>query len=166
MSLIQIGDRVPETVFKTLADGQLEDVSSDALFAERNVLIVGVIGAFTPVCTKRHLPEFLPYQQKLKDAGLTDEIACVSVADPFVLNAWRESLGIGDEIRMLTDTNARFASAMGLAIDLTSHGLGMRSARYLLYVQDFVARILNVAKQPSELDLTSAQTAYELLSAL
>lgn len=166
MSTLKAGDRVPDAVFKTIIDGELKDVSGETLFTGRKVLIVGVVGAFTPVCTKRHLPEFLPYQQKLKDAGLTDEIACVSVADPFVLQAWRESLGFTNEITMLTDTNAAFATAMGLALDLSGLGLGLRSARYLLYVQDNVISILNVEQKPSELDLTSAETAFKLLVGL
>ena len=127
--------------------------------------MIGVVGAFTPRCTEKHLPEFLPYWEELHKNNVVDEIACVCVADPFVLRAWSEALGTQGRITMLTDTNATFAKDHGLAVDLSELGLGLRSTRYLLFVNDGVVEIANVEEKPSDIEQTSAETAYKLLVA-
>lgn len=160
---IGVGDRIPAATFKRMGADGVEDLSTDDLFGGKAVLAVGVVGAFTPVCSMRHLPDFIPYQKELRDAGMVDEVACISVADPFVLKAWGEQLGVGDGILMLTDTNAAFAEAMGLAIDLSELGLGRRSTRYVLFAKDGVVEILNVEKSPGDLDVTSAEATKKQL---
>ena len=163
MATPKIGDRVPSAVFKRLGDDGIEDISSAALFGGGNVLAIGVVGAFTPVCTARHLPEFLPYQESLTRSGVIDRLVCISVADPFVMKAWAEQLDVGDRIAMLTDTNAAFAEAMGLAIDLSDIGLGRRSTRYVLCAKDGIIDILKVEKSPYDLEETSAEAIRKLI---
>lgn len=129
----------------------------------RRVLAVGVVGAFTPVCSRQHLPEFIPYQKELVDAGVVDEVVCISAVDPFVLSAWANSLRVDGRITMLSDTDAAIAKSMDLTIDLESLGLGLRSHRYVLFVNDAVIEILNVEDTPADVDVTSADAIRRLL---
>ena len=164
MTRPELGSVVPQANFKRLGVSGIEDVSSHDLFSNRDVLLIGVVGAFTPVCTTRHLPEFIPYQEELTQAGLVDEVVCVSVADPFTLKAWAKSLDIDSRMTMLTDTNAEFARSMDLAVDLSGMGLGWRSTRYVLFVRDGIIEILNVEVNPGDVDVTSAESIQKLLA--
>jgi len=161
--MITVGSRVPEVEFKTLGSEGIETVSSAVLFGGRRVMVLGVVGAFTPVCTGKHLPEFIPYQQEVTKAGLVDEVVCLTVADPFVLKAWSKSLGLDGAIRLLTDTNATFASATGLDVDLSRLGLGKRSTRYVMVVDDGVVDLLTVEVNPSDFERTRADAVRQLL---
>jgi glutaredoxin/glutathione-dependent peroxiredoxin len=165
MAVPTIGDPVPSADFLRLGADGVETVTSASLFAGRRVLVVGVIGAFTPVCTARHLPEYLPYCDDLAAEGLVDKVVCISVADPFVMRAWGEQLGVAGKIDMLTDFNAAFAESMGLLVDLSSLGLGRRSTRYALLADDGVIEILNVEATPGALEKTSADAMRKLLIA-
>jgi peroxiredoxin len=161
-----IGDTLPDATFLTLGEDGVKRLSTADVFGGRTVLAVGVVGAFTPVCDRKHLPEFIPYQKELAENGLVDDVVCIAAGvDPFVMNAWAKSLGIEDGgIQMLTDKGARFVTAMGLAVDLDeTAGLGVRSQRYVLVARDGVISILNVETAPMNTDATNVAAVRRLL---
>lgn len=151
---IAIGDRLPQaTLVKVTADGP-EQVDTQGYFAGRTVALFAVPGAFTPTCSAQHLPSFLSNTDTLKAKGV-DEIACTSVNDPFVLQAWSDQAGAGG-VTMLADGNGDFAKAIGLTMDGSKFGLGVRSQRYAMLVEDGVVKQLNV-EQPGEFKVSSAE---------
>ncbi|MHA6722644.1 redoxin family protein [Sphingomonas sp. RS2018] len=158
---IKVGDRIPSVGFaKATADGP-EGVSTDDFFAGRRVALFAVPGAFTPTCSARHLPGFADKAEDLKAKGV-DAIACVSVNDAFVMNAWKDSSGSGDAVTMLADGNADFARATGLEMDSSKFGMGTRSQRYSMIVNDGVVEQLNV-EAPGEFKVSSAEYLLERL---
>ena len=152
---IQVGDKLPDVplAIATL-DGPLQTSSSD-YFAGKRVALFAVPGAFTPTCSARHLPSYVEKAAELKGKGF-DEIACISVNDPFVMAAWNKSDG-SDDITMLADGNGAFADAIGLAMDGSKFGMGKRSQRYSMVVNDGVVEQLNV-EGPGEFSVSSAET--------
>lgn len=166
MPPIEVSNTVPDTNFMYLEDGQIKSIDSDALFKNRIVLVIGVIGAFTPSCTSKHLPEYIPYAKNLIENKVVDSAVCISAADPFVLDAWSKTLATDNQLQMLTDTNAEFARQIGLSLDLSAIGMGMRSTRYALLVQDKIVRICKVEKQPQEVNATSKSTMAKLIDEL
>lgn len=163
MSIINIGDNIPEATFKRYGENGIETVSVNELFNERKVLVIGVMGAFTPACTNKHLPDFVPYAQELKNQHIAEQVICISVADPFVLKAWGNIMDPQNNIMMLTDTNAEFTKTMGLDIDLSHLGLGTRSTRYAMFVESGIIKMLNVEKQPQDVKVTSKKVIEEWL---
>jgi peroxiredoxin len=140
---IKVGDRLPEATFMTFtADGPTPKTTDD-IFNGKTVALFAVPGAFTPTCSARHLPGFKDHAADLKALGV-DRIACVSVNDVFVMDAWAKSQDIGDSILMLADGNGAFAKAIGLELDASKFGMGERSQRYSMVVKDGVVDKLNV----------------------
>jgi peroxiredoxin len=157
---IQIGDRVPDVPLSiATADGPQPTTSGD-YFAGKRVALFAVPGAFTPTCSARHLPSYVEKAGELKGKGV-DEIACISVNDPFVMAAWGKADGSSD-ITMLADGNGAFADAVGLAMDGSKFGMGKRSQRYSLVVNDGVVEQVNV-EAPGEYRASSAETMLEQL---
>lgn len=151
---ISVGDKLPSaTLVKATANGP-EATSTDEFFAGRKVALFAVPGAFTPTCSAKHLPGFVEKGAELKAKGV-DEIACTSVNDPFVLGAWSKSADAGD-ITMLADGNGDFAEALGLTMDGSKFGMGKRSQRYSMIVEDGVITQLNV-EGPGEFKVSSAE---------
>lgn len=151
---ISVGDRIPSvTLTKATADGP-DQISSDDFFKDRKVALVAVPGAFTPTCSARHLPGFVDKAAELKAKGV-DEIAFTSVNDAFVMNAWGKASDAGD-IVMLADGNGDFAKAVGLTFDGSKFGMGERSQRYSMLVNDGVVEQLNV-EAPGAFDVSSAE---------
>ena len=151
---ISVGDKLPSaTLVKATANGP-EATSTDEFFAGRKVALFAVPGAFTPTCSAKHLPGFVEKGAELKGKGV-DEIACTSVNDPFVLGAWSKSADAGD-ITMLADGNGEFAEALGLTMDGSKFGMGKRSQRYSMIVEDGVVTQLNV-EGPGEFKVSSAE---------
>ncbi len=151
---ISVGDRLPNTILiKATADGP-DQVDSDAFFKGRKVALFAVPGAFTPTCSAKHLPGFVEKTAELKAKGV-DEIACTSVNDAFVMGAWGKSTDAGD-ITMLADGNGEFAKAVGLTMDGSKFGMGTRSQRYSMVVNDGVVEQLNV-EAPGEFKVSSAE---------
>lgn len=151
---ISKGDRLPEANFvKATADGP-QAVSSEEFFSGRKVALFAVPGAFTPTCSANHLPGYLDKESELKAKGI-DEIACVSVNDAFVLNAWAQNAEAGDKVTMLADGNGEFARAIGLTFDGSKFGMGERSQRYSMIVDDGVVQELNV-EAPGEFKVSAA----------
>ncbi len=132
---IKIGDKIPAvTLMQATAEGPRE-ITTDALFAGKTVVLFGVPGAFTPTCSAKHLPGFVTQAAAIQAKGV-DTIACVAVNDAFVMGAWAKDQGISTEIVMLADGSAKLATALGLELDLTARGLGMRNQRFALIAKD------------------------------
>ncbi|KAG2449630.1 hypothetical protein HYH02_005163 [Chlamydomonas schloesseri] len=141
---IAIGDKVPAATFRVLdANGMPQALTTEELFGGKKVLLFAVPGAFTPTCSKQHLPGFVTKADELKAKGV-DTIACLSVNDAFVMGAWGQSINVGDKVVMLADGAAAFTKAVGLDQDLSEAGLGVRSQRYAMLVEDGVVKVLNV----------------------
>jgi len=158
---IRIGDRLPQTDFNALtADGE-QKLSSDVVFAGRKVVLFAVPGAFTPTCSASHMPGFLTHFDAIKAKGV-DTIACTSVNDVHVMKAWAKHSGAEGKILMLADGNAAFAKACGLEKNLDAAGMGLRSSRYSMIVNDGVVTALNVETK-SGVNVSGAETILEQL---
>ena len=157
---IQVGDRLPDVpITIATADGPQPTTSGD-YFRGKKVALFAVPGAFTPTCSARHLPSYVDKAGDLKGKGV-DEIACISVNDPFVMAAWGKQDG-SDEVTMIADGNGEFADAVGLAMDGSKFGMGKRSQRYSMVVADGVVEQVNV-EAPGEYRASSAEHMLEQL---
>ena len=150
---IQAGDRLPEIPLQRIRDG-VETVDTGALFQDRKVVLFAVPGAFTPTCSEKHLPGFVEHFDDFRRKG--SEGACMSVNDPFVMQAWGENQHVPSELMMLADGNAQFVRALGLEMDASAYGMGTRSKRFAIYAEDGVVRQVWV-EAPGEFRVTSAE---------
>ncbi len=157
---IQVGDRLPSGTLAYLKDG-VQHISTDDLFAGKMVVMFAVPGAFTPTCSARHLPGYVDKLEELKAKGV-DSIVCLSVNDAFVMDAWRKSQSIPDDVQMFADGNAVYAKALGLELDASKFGMGTRSQRFALVAKDGVVTQMFV-EAPGEFKVSSAE---HVLSAL
>ncbi len=151
---IQAGDKLPTTTFMQMGSDGPHPVSTGDLFAGKRVALFAVPGAFTPTCSAKHLPGFVEKAALLKARGI-DEIACVSVNDVFVMGAWGQQAGSAD-VHMLADGNGEFAKAIGLELDGSGFGMGQRSQRYAMVVDDGTVEKLFV-EAPGEFKVSSAE---------
>ena len=161
--MIQVGDPLPDVTLMEYGDTEAsgcalgpQPVRVREAAAGKTVALFAVPGAFTPTCSAKHLPGYLQRLDELRAAGV-DEVWCVSVNDAFVMHAWGREQGANGKIRMLADGNAEFARATGLTLDLTARGLGLRSNRYSMLVQDGIVRVLNV-EGPGAFEVSDAET--------
>lgn len=154
---IKVGDHLPDASFTVMSAAGPAEKSASELFSGRKVALFAVPGAYTPTCHQQHLPGFVEHAAELGGKGV-DEICCTAVNDIFVLTHWAEATGAAATVTMLADGSAKFAKALGLAIDLNDHGMGMRSKRYAMIVDDGVVKVLNVEAAPSDHDKSSAAT--------
>lgn len=159
---IKPGDRLPAAKFTTMGPNGPEPKTTDEVFKGRKVALFAVPGAYTPTCHKNHMPGFVQHVAELKSKGV-DSIACTAVNDVFVLDHWAGDTGAKGDILMLADGNAEFAKALGLDIDLTGFGLGVRSKRYAMLVDDGVVKVLNVDEAPPVHDKSSAATLCTMI---
>jgi len=155
---IQAGERIPDVKLKT-TDGK--DVSTADLCRGKRIVLFAVPGAFTPTCSDHHLPGFLLRTEEIKAKGI-DTIVCVAVNDHYVMGAWGNARGVGDQILLLADGNGDFARAMGLEADITAFGMGKRSRRYAAVVEDCVVKAIQV-DQPGRLEVSTAEAVLKLL---
>lgn len=146
---IKVGDRLPEAKFTVMGADGPKPVASDEVFRGKTVVLFAVPGAFTPTCSEQHLPGFIAQADALRAKGAAT-IACTAVNDVFVLNAWAKARGADGDITMLADGNGDFARALGLDVDLAPFGLGTRSQRYAMIVDDGVVKYLAVEDSPPE----------------
>jgi peroxiredoxin len=159
---IAVGDTLPQATFRVMtADGPATR-TTDEVFKGRKVVLFAVPGAFTPTCHKNHLPGYLTNYDAIKAKGI-DAIAVTGVNDVFVMDAWAKATGGEGKIEYLADGNGDFAKALGLALDGTGFGLGTRSQRYSMLVDDGVVRILNVEDTPSRADASGAEALLRAL---
>jgi peroxiredoxin len=156
---IQVGQPIPEITLKYFHDG-IQNVDTPTLFGVGKVVLFAVPGAFTPTCSARHLPGFVDRFEDFRKRGI--EVYCLSVNDPFVMHAWGKSADTPDGLRMLADGNGEFTKAMGLEMDASSNGMGLRSKRYALYAEGGVVRALWV-ESPGEFKVSSADHVLENL---
>ena len=156
---IQIGDRIPQATLNVLKDG-VQAVNTDEIFGGKNIVLVSVPGAFTPTCSAKHLPGFVEKLNEFKARGI--EVACMSVNDAFVMGAWAKSQNVPSELIMLADGNGAFAKSMGLEMDASAFGMGMRSKRFALYAEDGVVKKLQI-EAPGEFKVSSADAVLAAL---
>jgi len=154
---IKLGDSLPVATFTVMAPEGPKLRTADEIFKGRKVVLFGVPGAFTPTCTASHLPGFRDSAEAFKARGI-DEIAVTSVNDVFVMDAWAKQVGAVGAIAFLADGNGDFAKALGLTLDLTERGLGIRSQRYSMLVENGVVRRLNLEAAPVQAEISSAAT--------
>ncbi|MGN6223105.1 peroxiredoxin [Pseudoxanthomonas sp.] len=150
---IQIGEHIPEVILKRIREG-VETVDTHALFDGRKVVLFAVPGAFTPTCSEKHLPSFVQHFEGFRKRGI--EVFCVSVNDPFVMQAWGKTQHVPDGLEMLADGNADLVKALGLEMDASGYGMGIRARRFALYAEDGVVRNLFI-EAPGEYKVSSAE---------
>ncbi|MBW3559197.1 MAG: peroxiredoxin [Proteobacteria bacterium] len=160
---IQIGDRLPDVTLMTMTVEGPKPLTTAELFNGKTVALIAVPGAFTPTCSARHLPGFKERAGELKGHGV-DRIACVSVNDVFVMGAWAENQGLTDEIILLADGSGEFTRAIGLEMDASKFGMGVRSRRYSMLVRDGLVEKLNI-EEPGQFNVSSAEHLLEQLAA-
>ncbi|CAA2099804.1 Hybrid peroxiredoxin hyPrx5 [Methylobacterium bullatum] len=158
---IQVGDHLPQVTFRVSGAGGPEAKTTDDIFKGRRIVLVGVPGAFTPSCHRNHLPGFVEKQDEIKARGV-DAVAVTSVNDVFVLEAWQKASN-AEGIEFLADGNAEFAKAIGLDMDGAGFGLGPRSKRYSMLVDDGVVRVLNVEESPAKTEISGVDALLKVI---
>jgi peroxiredoxin len=159
---IKVGDKLPDTTFGILGPEGPKAISTKEIFAGKKVVLFAVPGAFTPTCHLKHLPGFIANLEAFKKKGI-DTVACVAVNDPFVLGAWADVSGGKGKVLFLSDGHAEFTKKMGLDFDGSGVGLGTRSKRYAMLVEDGVVKVLHIEGQPG---VAEESTAEKLLAAM
>lgn len=157
--MIQIGDRLPQTTLNVLRDG-VQAIDTDEIFAGKNVVMFSVPGAFTPTCSAKHLPGFVDKLDQFRQNGI--DVACMAVNDAFVMDAWAKNQNVPNGLTMLADGNGAFTRSLGLEMDASAFGMGLRSKRFALYAEDGVVKKLLV-EAPGEFKVSSADAVLSAL---
>jgi peroxiredoxin len=152
---IAVGDKIPDATLKTMTADGAKSMTTAAIFAGRKVVLFGVPGAFTPTCSNSHLPGYLENYDAIRAKGV-DEIAVVAVNDHFVMGAWQKFTGGDGKILYLADGNGDFIKALGLEADLSAGGLGVRSKRFSMIVEDGRVMSLNIEDSPGQAVVSGA----------
>ena len=158
---IKVGDKVPSVTLRYVSPDGVQAVTTDDFFRGKKVALFGVPGAFTRTCSERHLPGYVSQADELKAKGV-DTIACIAVNDQFVMDAWGKERGAAGKVVMLGDGSGDFVRAIGLELDRIKEGMGIRTQRYSMLVDDGVVKALNV-EQPGQFDVSSAETMLKAL---
>ncbi|MGZ8386981.1 MAG: redoxin family protein [Rhodoplanes sp.] len=153
---IKVGDRIPEAKFRIMSERGPASKTTDEVFKGKKVVLFAVPGAFTPTCNNSHLPGFLKNADGIKAKGV-DTIAVTGVNDVFVMEAWSKATGAQGKIEFLSDGNGDFAKAIDLVLDASGAGLGLRSRRYAMLVEDGVVKALSVEDEPGKAEISSAE---------
>jgi len=140
---IKVGDKIPEATLKQLTAEGMKEIDTADLFGGRTVVLFSVPGAYTPTCSKEHLPGFVAEAETIKAKGV-DEIICLAINDPFVMLSWGTEQGAAGKVTMLPDWNGAFTEAMGLTQDISVAGLGVRGKRFSMRVNDGVVETLEI----------------------
>ncbi|GGE39418.1 peroxiredoxin [Marinicauda pacifica] len=159
--VIQVGDTLPDVTFMTMTPDGPTPASTDDVFKGRTVALFSVPGAFTPTCSAKHLPGFIEKASELKAKGI-DRIVCTAVNDVFVLDAWAKNQNASDQVMMLADGNADFVRALGLVMDGSKFGMGVRGQRFSLVVEDKVVKQLHV-EEAGDFKVSSAEHMLDSL---
>ena len=158
---ISAGDKMPAGAFGIMTEAGPGAISTDDLFSGKKVVLVSVPGAFTPTCSAKHLPGFVEQAAALQGKGV-DTVACMAVNDVFVMDAWGKDQSVGDNVMMLADGNGEYAAALGLEMDGTAFGMGMRGQRFAIVVDDGVATHVGV-EAPGALEVSKAEAILAAL---
>ncbi|HSM10934.1 MAG TPA: peroxiredoxin [Lysobacter sp.] len=150
---IKVGDRLPEVPLQRIREG-VENVETRDLVQGTKLVLFAVPGAFTPTCSEKHLPGFIEHFEEFRAKGI--DVACLSVNDPFVMQAWAQTQHVPEGLMMLADGNGEFTRALGLELDASSYGMGTRAKRFALYAEDGVVKQLHV-EAPGELRVSTAE---------
>ena len=159
---IQVGEKIPAVKVKVIGPDGPADVSADELFAGKKSVLFAVPGAFTPACSAKHLPGFIEKAAEIKAKGV-DAIYCLSVNDAFVMGAWAEDRGAGEAVTLVADGSADFTKAVGLEMDGSNFGMGIRSQRYAAVIEDGIVKHLGVEEAPAKVEVSSADAVLEAL---
>jgi peroxiredoxin len=155
---INVGEKIPSVKLKHMTGDGVKDITTDDLFKGK-VAVFGLPGAFTPTCSAKHLPGFIQHADALKAKGV-NKIVCLSVNDAFVMDAWGKQQGAGEKVAMIADGSADLTKALGLELDLTPNGMGLRMRRFSMLVQDGVVKTINIEK-PGAFEVSNAETMLQ-----
>ena len=158
---ISAGEKMPSGTFGVMTESGPGSLSSDELFAGKKVVLVSVPGAFTPTCSLNHLPGFIDQAEQLAAKGV-DTVACMAVNDVFVMDAWGKDRGVGEKVVMLADGNGEYSRALGLELDASGFGMGMRGQRFAIVVDDGVATHVAI-EDPGQFEVSKAEAILEVL---
>ena len=159
---ISAGEKMPSGTFGIMTESGPGSLSSDELFAGKKVVLVSVPGAFTPTCSLNHLPGFIDQAEQLTAKGV-DTVACMAVNDVFVMDAWGKDRGVGKKVVMLADGNGEYSRALGLELDASGFGMGMRGQRFAIVVDDGVATHVAI-EDPGQFEVSKAEAILAALS--
>jgi glutaredoxin/glutathione-dependent peroxiredoxin len=158
---IKVGDKLPTVSLKYMNKDGMQTATTDDLFKGKKAVLFGLPGAFTPTCSAKHLPGFVTNAEELKKKGV-EVIACLSVNDAFVMDAWGKAQNAGDKVLMLADGNGEFAKATGLTMDGTGYGMGLRTSRWAMVLDDGKVKTLNI-EAPGAFEVSSAEAVMKAL---
>ena len=158
---IKVGEKIPSVKVKVVGPDGQQDATTDELFAGKKAVLFAVPGAFTPTCSAKHLPGFIENAAAIKAKGV-DAVYCLSVNDAFVMDAWGKDRGAGDAVTLVADGSADLTKALGLEMDGSGFGMGLRSQRYAAIVEDGVVTHLGV-EAPMKFEVSSAEAILEAL---
>lgn len=158
---IKVGDRIPDATLYHMTENGPAPISTNDVFKGRKVVLFALPGAYTPTCSAKHLPGFVAKADAIKAKGV-DTIACLSVNDAFVMGAWGKDQNAADKVLMLADGSGELTKALGLELDLTTRGMGVRSDRYAMIVEDGVVKTLN-REAPGAFEVSSAEKVLQAL---
>jgi len=158
---IKVGDKLPTISLKYMNKDGMQTATTDDLFKGKKAVLFGLPGAFTPTCSAKHLPGFVTNAEELKKKGV-EVIACLSVNDAFVMDAWGKAQNAGEKVLMLADGNADFAKATGLTMDGTGYGMGKRTSRWAMVLDDGKVKTLNI-EAPGAFEVSSAEAVMKAL---
>ncbi len=159
---LKVNDSIPEAQIYILKDGEPQEQSIKETLGNSKILLFGLPGAYTSTCSKYHLPGYVKNAEKLKAKGV-NKIFCISVNDPYVMNAWGESNNVGNTITMLADPYLSFTKSIGAEVDRNSKGMGIRSNRYAMVIENLEVLKIQVEKETKQCGLTSAESILEIL---
>ena len=158
---IKVGDKVPSAKLRVMTSDGPKEVTTDEIFKSKRVVLFALPGAFTPTCSAKHLPGFVQNAGAIRAKGV-DTIACLSVNDAFVMDAWGKDQEVGNKVMMVADGNAEFTRAVGLESDASGYGMGIRSKRYAMVVENGVVKALNVERSGT-FEVSSAEAVMKAL---
>jgi peroxiredoxin len=152
---INVGDKIPSATLRRKDENGITQIKTDDLFKGKKTVLFSVPGAFTPTCSAKHLPGFVQNSEALKGKGV-DQVVCMAVNDAFVMDAWGKAQNVGDKVQLMADGNGEFAKALGLDFDASGPGLGVRSQRFSMLIDDGVVKKINIEK-PGAFEVSSAE---------
>ena len=158
---ISAGEKMPQGSFGIMRKSGPESISTEDIFSAKKVVLISVPGAFTPTCSMSHLPGFVEHADEILSKGV-DTIACMAVNDVFVMNAWGDSQNVGNKILMLADGNGDYTRSLGLELDATAFGMGLRGQRFAIVVEDGIATHVAV-EEPASFDVSRADSILNIL---